>query len=115
MNTQQVYEKIRAHFTQPGAELATETSRGCVYRGDYHAHSPVRCAVGVLIPDELYEPDMEDYTSVSGSVRKLLEEQGIDIKFVHNCQLAHDRSVSVEDFVERLDDLARVELLDVVR
>jgi len=115
MNTQQVYEKIRAHFTHPGEELATETGRGCVYRGDYDAHSPVRCAVGVLIPDEVYEPEMEVDTARDGGVRKVLEQQGIDIKFAHKCQLAHDNSTSVEHFIERLDDLAREELLDVVR
>lgn len=62
--------RVREHFERPDAALSFDRERGegngddklqgmCMYRLGEFATSPVRCAFGVLIPDELYEPVME--------------------------------------------------------
>lgn len=67
LNKQEIIAKVREHFSQPGAQLAIRTNvdhnfpdeAQCVYRGGFDPTSPLRCAFGVLIPDEAYEPSME--------------------------------------------------------
>lgn len=57
------YKKIRDHFSQPGAALSKtggENEGMCRYRLDFTPSCPQRCAVGVLIPDEDYESDMDE-------------------------------------------------------
>lgn len=61
MTAQEAYEKIRAHFTKPDAVFSWDESKNnCVYRKDGDPASPVRCAVGVLIPDKFYDVELEE-------------------------------------------------------
>lgn len=59
LNRQQVYEKVREFFSRPGAVFGYSGSM-CVYRGDGDPLSPVRCAIGCLLPDNLYDDGMEN-------------------------------------------------------
>lgn len=62
MNRQEAYDIVVAHlFTQ--GRRAYDEDNGCLYRGPNGA----KCAVGVLIPDEQYNPAMEG-CSVGGLV-----------------------------------------------
>lgn len=54
MNNQEVFDKVATHlFTQ--GKRATDSLGACVYRGP----NGTSCAVGCLIPDELYHPGIE--------------------------------------------------------
>lgn len=65
MTEQEAYNKIRAWFTRPTAKFGYNQNEGderegmCVYRGNGKAGSRTRCAVGCVLPNELYSPDME--------------------------------------------------------
>jgi hypothetical protein len=49
MNAQEAYEKIREHFTRPGAELGKNGPDGCLY---FNPRTKTKCAVGFAAPDD---------------------------------------------------------------
>jgi len=56
MNAQQIFDTVARHlFTQ--GKAAQDDSGMCRYRNE----DGTRCAVGCLIPDELYDPRMETH------------------------------------------------------
>jgi hypothetical protein len=65
LSPKDVLSKIREYFSRPDAVLAVveldefDGEYRCVYRKDGDPHSPVRCAIGCLIPDSLYSPAIE--------------------------------------------------------
>lgn len=55
MNNQEIYDTVVRHLYEQGHQALTKEAGICAYRtarGD-------KCAVGVLIPDNLYVPKME--------------------------------------------------------
>jgi hypothetical protein len=81
-----VAEKLRA-------QNGSSTSHcGCAYRGE----NGRRCAVGWLIPDELYKPFMENEVVTQPIVRDVLKQLVSDeqIKLLIDLQDAHD---SIDD------------------
>lgn len=134
MTTQEAYETIRAHFSQPYAEFAVITDCAgdpiCKYRTD----DGRKCAFGVLMPDELYDPSFEtcsaDFLLNGGGKRNIgvgvfvdaydLADHfsGVNKSFILNAQYFHDTTATeggtVEDFLYKLDDLARAHGLEVV-
>lgn len=72
-----------------GPEAADPESIGCMYRGD----DGRKCAVGVLIPDELYTPSMEgrsaeDMMKIYLDVQNLLGAENVE--FLEAMQQVHD-------------------------
>jgi hypothetical protein len=130
MTKQEIYERVRDHFSVPGTRMGySNSAESCVYRGGNNPVSPVRCAFGVLIPDELYEPKMENTL-----VGQLLEQRadlrtalglGITsdvIYFLGVVQDAHDGIAADmparnkrKRFLQRLDRIAAKHGLDVVK
>lgn len=116
--TQAAYEQIRAYFTRPDAAQAFSEKDGiCVYRGyDEHGnrdpYSPIRCALGVLIPDHLYQPTFERTSLFRLKDREefrdvLYHLRGVDLDFVEQAQRQHDTRVfEFSTFIERLDQEA---------
>src|SRR5207237_1084118 len=85
----------------------------CRYRLTEHAEDTVRCAVGVLIPDNVYEPEFEEHAlcSLQREFPELLGEEGSETGvFLHDIQTLHDRCATVRDsmsyFLEELDQRA---------
>jgi len=58
MTEQEVFDKVVAYLRQQNY-VPAETQGTCVYRGD----NGRMCAVGCLIPDELYSGDLERTSS----------------------------------------------------
>jgi hypothetical protein len=91
----EAYKRIREHFSAPGAELAVgwdeEASEdACFYRYNGDPTSPIRCAAGVLIPDDKYSPSLEGH-----GIRFIAEEVGLELtaeamEFVVTAQRLHD-------------------------
>jgi hypothetical protein len=110
MTTQEAYESIRAYFTRPGAQLAKKENGFCSYRLDTSS-GVAKCAVGCLIPDDLYNYKMED-VRVGVLIRQFPELnpifEGVSIAFLENAQWAHDATETedVEEFIEELDRVA---------
>lgn len=56
--SQSIFDKVATHLFTQGVQSKSPTNRKCLYRGPNNTS----CAVGCLIPDELYEPEMDaDY------------------------------------------------------
>ena len=56
MTLQEIYDKVRNHMLKQGRRsVISDNSRSCAYRGS----GGMMCAVGCLIPDEKYSPDIE--------------------------------------------------------
>ena len=54
MNLQEIFNRVRDHLLTQG-EISSRTGVNCAYRGE----NGMSCAVGCLIPDELYLEAME--------------------------------------------------------
>jgi hypothetical protein len=117
-----VIAKVRDHFTRPGAVLAwneDEEESTCVYRMDEDASSSVRCAMGVLIPDEAYSPKMEGHNAdgvaeaygLSGLFAPGVVVDGDGSSWINALQRVHDAHAKVgatmEDFLAALDSFER--------
>lgn len=93
---------------------------GCAYRGN----NGKKCAAGLLIPDEKYEPEFETcgcYLTprTSGGKRDntlkiqiILEEQGYDPKIIQQFQILHDNvsgfSINAEKQVLKFKELKKI-------
>ena len=99
MTTQEAYEGIRRHFSRRYVLFGAGPSpKGlgtvCLYRGDGDPANDTRCAVGCLIPNDLYDPAME-----SVGVLDLIDNfgvlqgyfYGVDTGFLRAAQTLHDR------------------------
>lgn len=107
MNRQEVFNKVYTHLLKQNAKSRMVDSFGnelhtCAYRGK----DGMMCAVGCLIPDELYSPGME-MGSIAGQgsqanlVREVLGKLGFacdlgnfagDLYFLSGLQNIHDRN-----------------------
>lgn len=110
---QEAYETMRDYFSQPDAVLAYSDDQGqCMYR----TPEGRKCAVGCLIPDELYVhtfdiPTCNDSSSVLHSIGW---KDDVLVSFCAAAQQEHDSAQSVDDFLMRLDQCANEYELDVV-
>ena len=132
MNTQQAYEKMRSYFAQQGAVLAKAPSQTtvdgalCMYR----TPEGNKCAVGCLIPDDLYSSALErmgivqwqellagatadreffrsEVSTVAATASVLGFLHDVDKEFLGRAQKLHDSLASdVKSFVIMLDLLA---------
>ena len=109
---QETFDTVARHLlTQAEKAIQTGTLGECAYRGD----RGLRCAVGCLLPDNLYDPDMEGQSCFNGSdVGAIMQRLGHDPDFLELLQDIHD-SLSVAAWPNELRDLAaRKELSAVV-
>ena len=74
MEAQEIFDKVATHLFTQGCRSAPnhkDTAGVCLYRGP----NGTSCAVGVLIPDEIYAQEMEGVT-----ITNLLDEEDNDWK-----------------------------------
>lgn len=92
---QKMFDKVAVHLVTQGTYAGILVSPGeirCFYRAD----DGKRCAIGCLIPDELYHRRMER-SSVSGildcgdfNLDTVLKPEVVGRKFLAELQLVHD-------------------------
>lgn len=58
-SNQEAFDLVKAHLTRPGARQAVSTDGHCMYRVNEDPKGE-RCAAGALIPDEQYDPTIEN-------------------------------------------------------
>lgn len=95
MNKQEVFDKIVNHMLTQNAK-AHDVKGMCMYRGEEGR----MCAVGCLITDEAYSPDIEKNAADTEEVLQALRNSGIDIdpwspsntdtQFLYEIQQIHD-------------------------
>ncbi len=119
---QDVLNKVWQEFVVNGRERAVNDSGDCVYRGGtvdedtgeetHSADSPVRCAIGVCLPDHLYNPAMENRapTHIRKHWPEVYDEvfNGIDPTVLSLLQEAHDNSNIGDNMQERLEGVAKL-------
>lgn len=111
MNRQEIYNTVKEHLLKQGRKSAETTDDpftpdACKYRGP----DGTKCAIGVLIPDELYSPDMEgrgirrlaQYTDLRAYLNML--DAATD-NLLYDLQTVHD-GFAVLDWPKRLERVA---------
>ena len=113
MTNQEVFDTVCEHLAKQGRRARDGSPQNyCCYR----APDGAKCAVGCLIPDDLYEVEMDG----SGySVAPLLDHfpkfrklfEGVDEYLLMRLQIAHDRSENLSDLhVNLIDTAERLQL-----
>jgi hypothetical protein len=117
MNAQEIFDTVVNHLAQQGTQSMTQRADdhvdragdGCAYRGD----GGTKCAVGCLIPDDAYNPRMENATVISLAERKELPVDLIEhVALLSQLQEAHDWSSSRSELILKLSDIAGAYNLD---
>lgn len=104
MNEYDVFCKVREHLlTQMAKATDFDVCR-------YRAPDGKRCAVGCLIKDEFYTPDLEGLPTDMHPVCVALEQSGVPItphmiEILNELQWIHDQH-KVTDWKQELNDLA---------
>lgn len=104
-SAQEVFNLVVEHlFTQ--GRPAYDGNRGCMYR----THDGLRCAVGVLIPDDLYDPAFE-MRKADSVIQELFDTNLADwrehIDLLMELQIAHDNCLREPDETFNTTALAR--------
>jgi len=112
MDTQAVIDKILTHLWDQGECSLVRLGVGCAYRG----LNGTKCAIGILIPDDIYSPDMEGKTfrqlcRQNIAVANLPEIQAI-MKVGEVMQQLHDNLLGRSDFRTLLRHSAQSRLPD---
>ena len=86
----------------------------CRYRADLEPDCPIKCALGHLIPNEIYEPRMDQEMTTSDICQILnLSQFEPQLRSLQEC---HDTASSSKDFVgefkRKVTEYARVHNLD---
>lgn len=90
MRAQEIYSKVRQHLLTQNAKSVHGMMNKCAYRGT----DGRSCAVGCLIPDELYRTSLEGGTVDRADVARLLKGLGItheNLDLVADLQWCHDQ------------------------
>lgn len=96
MNNQEAFDKVCDHLMQ--MIVPSKEDGLCVYRGE----NGLKCAIGTLIPDELYFPSLESYGSVNDLMNTTAKElepiqklfKGLNLNLLIDLQIIHDSSIS---------------------
>jgi hypothetical protein len=83
MTKQEQFNKVVAHARKQG-EVAVNSYGECQYR----AEDGAKCFVGCLIPDDIYEPDMEGLSARDVIIRHDLD---LDVSLCNLLQIVHDQ------------------------
>lgn len=85
MTDQEIFDKVLAHCRQQGVS-ATNDAGDCMYRG----RNGTKCAVGCLIPDNVYVPSMETFLTFSDVVALIPGVTVDQSQLLRHLQSAHD-------------------------
>lgn len=112
---QSVFDKIWKEFVVDGRAQGYVDGVGCKYRGEGDATSDVKCIIGVCIPDDMYDPDIENRT-INGICRQLPAFykrvfNGIPSTPLTQLQLIHDSRSSFKNMETELTKFAVIHSL----
>lgn len=98
MTEQEVFDTVVDHLRKQNYERSVNDNDRCMYQGN----DGLKCAVGCLIPDELYDPNLEakdalQVCHILGS--KWPPAQHADL--LHALQITHDRHMNKPEYAER--------------
>jgi len=101
MDLQEQFDKMSNGLLEQGERSQTDWGT-CAYRGC----NGLKCAVGMIIPDEKYDASMEDNPCSHLMVYPTLLELGIDLDLAKAMQNVHDMKEPTEwgDEFEKVAD-----------
>ena len=109
MTNQDAFTTVVQHLRTQGAPSYSSKHGGCSYRADDGIR---RCAVGVLIPDAQYSPQMEGRTLEVSDEEQLIigmrgltpipVPEGVSREMMRQLQLVHDMAVAGPVFKQDL-------------
>jgi len=103
---QDVFETVARHLLTQNKKSTQDGH--CCYRGEYGT----KCAAGVLIPDERYDPKMDSRNSTGwDNIIYAYEFSTMHSSLINALQYLHDNN-HPETWKEHLKHLARVESLN---
>lgn len=97
MKRQEVFDTVTRHLLTQGKKAEEFPSRTCVY----HSPKGLKCAIGCLIPDSLYSPDLEGKTAHSLVIWYTLEEA----KVVPAISPTSHKGTSIRTFLSDLQNI----------
>jgi hypothetical protein len=89
MTAQEMFDTVARHLLKQN-ERSINDSRRCMYRGP----RGLKCAVGVLIPDENYSKDFEGMLVSTPSIRNAAGIPDDLLDLAHTLQSVHDNALS---------------------
>ena len=103
----EIFNQVRDHLLKQGRRSIARYSHAYSY-GDcrYRGENGMSCAVGCLIPDELYDPEIESQFAGSQIVRAVLKKVDIwdnNIGMLMNLQTVHDSAESWDNFPHNMN------------
>lgn len=105
MTKQEIFDTVLFNLRAQGR--ASMNATDCMYRGENGA----KCAVGWLIPDELYSDEIEDLNVWDAWVLQTLQQAGIEVvrpdtlDLLKHLQIAHDKQLAEEGVQEWEDQM----------
>lgn len=100
MSKQHTFDKVTTHLRQQNVQCVDDKGN-CLYRGP----NGLKCAVGALIPDNMYSPDFEGQACDWHRIACVLEQLGHDVELCTRLQRVHDWEY-VEDWETVLAEVA---------
>jgi hypothetical protein len=89
---------------RPSLSVMIHGTRVCAYRGE----NGTKCALGFIIPDDLYSEEIEGKSLRDESVNQLKCFDGKDFVLLTTMQMAHDRASEDEKhFMDRFRNFMR--------
>lgn len=106
MTNQQVYNKVKAHLLTQKTKSYSRSLGICVYK---MVRSTKKCAIGCLLPDDVYESSMEG-VGVENLLRLYPKVNelfiGVDVSLLDALQTIHDKE-SVKKWPHQLEVVAK--------
>lgn len=86
MTNQEAFDRMVTHLRRQGKR--STDGWACRYRSE----AGLRCAVGVLVTDEFYTPQMEGMSTFQSELRELLSKAlpGVSVALLNIMQYTHD-------------------------
>lgn len=105
---QEAFNKVWKHFVEDKKPQSIESltvdggsSVRCVYRAGEDPKSEIRCAIGLMIPDEEYKPEF-DHSSLMTVKSRVSTLSAYEFNFLDELQKAHDFA-SMHSFHESIE------------
>ncbi len=99
LDPQKAFNKVWKHFIVDNGKPSKRGWMGCAYRDKNESTSKIRCSIGMLIPDKLYNRSFEAHTigqliknqqKYGGILPVLFDKQ--EVSFWDGLQDCHDRA-----------------------
>ena len=101
---QQQFNEVYIHLMTQMKKSVSEDGKYCLYRGD----DGLKCAAGVMIPDEKYTTDMEciPWICICESSKEaegwLDKELGMELQRIHDCLPVYDWDSDLTNLATKL-------------